>query len=99
MWFASRKDRTRIVRTFMQFDLFDTVITSLLNARYVIYQRSHLPFVTASNGNVELVDFHKLFGWGLSESAPSSSEPVGYSKDGKTAPLPPAPAPSSGSPF
>jgi hypothetical protein len=54
---------------------------------------------TAPNGIVERVDFHKLFGWGSTASTPPSSEPAGYSKDGKTAPPPPPAAPSSGSPF
>lgn len=53
----------------------------------------------APNGVVERLDFHKIFGWGSSESAPASTQPVGYSKDGKTVAPPPAPAPSSGSPF
>jgi Putative porin len=54
---------------------------------------------TAPNGIVERVDFHKLFGWGSTASTPPSSEPAGYSKDGKTAPPPPPAAPSSASPF
>ena len=53
----------------------------------------------APNGIVERVDFHKLFGWGSSEPTSCSGVPVGYSKDGKTVAPPPAPAPSSGSPF
>jgi hypothetical protein len=53
----------------------------------------------APNGVVERVDFHKLFGWGSSEPTSASSVPAGYSKDGKTVAPPPAPAPSSGSPF
>jgi hypothetical protein len=53
----------------------------------------------APNGIVERVDFHKIFGWGSSESTSAGSQPVGYSKDGKTAAPPPAPAPSSASPF
>jgi hypothetical protein len=52
----------------------------------------------APNGIVERVDFHKLFGWGSSKPTSSDGAPVGYSKDGKTAP-PPATPPASGSPF
>src|ERR1700730_2066948 len=52
----------------------------------------------APNGIVERVDFHKLFGWGSSKSTSSDGAPVGYRKDGKTAP-PPATPPASGSPF
>jgi hypothetical protein len=53
----------------------------------------------APNGIVERIDFHKIFGWGSSDTAPASTQPVGYSKDGKTVAPPPAPAPSSSSPF
>jgi hypothetical protein len=54
---------------------------------------------TAPNGIVERVDFHKLFGWGSPASTSPTSEPTGYSKDGKTASPPPPATPSPGSPF
>ena len=55
----------------------------------------------APNGLVERVDFHKLFGWTSSAGDPvgSGSEPVGYSKEGKAAPPPPAVTAAPGYPF